>query len=347
MDQEMALDIVREQDIRKRMEGGESMVKYLSKDADDLNWTNIDKIVDALSTQWVSSSNFKITLLGLDILNLLLGCIQKEFHLYYHLIQKSLVDRLGDSKDQVRDASITLLTNIMQASSTPQDIFEHLGTAFSHKVWRVRESVCRLLVATINRFGPKSLYLSRLLPHVCKLLADSNGQVRSTAEFTLGEMYRHVGEKVRQDVAKKGLTAAKLNSINCRFDEIRDSGKMALDDDYDMMRGSSITNSVESLNSMKSSSAAFIPKTPSSKISSYSSIPSRTASADGPSRPTRTTSTSNNMAPATMMIPPPARKPRNTKTSVGVRSSNKGKRCLFYSRAPTGARRLLRVPLCL
>jgi len=221
MDQEKVLGIILEQDMLLRMNGGDEIMKFLSEnEAKHLTWTNFDKIIDGLSNQWVSSSNYKVALLGLDILNFLLGDLQKEFHQYYHLIQGPLVDRLGDQKGQVRDASITLLTNIMQASSNPKDIFDSLSSAFSHKVWRVRESVCRLLVATINRFGRRSLALSPLLPTICRLLSDSNAQVRSTAELTLTVIYQHVGEKVRQDVIKQGLPASKLNSLFSKFDEV-------------------------------------------------------------------------------------------------------------------------------
>jgi len=38
----------------------------------------------------------------------------------FHLVHSTLVDRLGDQKDQVRDASITLLTNIMDVAASPQ-----------------------------------------------------------------------------------------------------------------------------------------------------------------------------------------------------------------------------------
>ena len=43
-----------------------------------------------------------------------------NFDEYFFLVHHVLVDRLGDQKDQVRDASITLLTNIMDVSSSPQ-----------------------------------------------------------------------------------------------------------------------------------------------------------------------------------------------------------------------------------
>ena len=50
--------------------------------------------------------------------------MQVSLTAYYMLsVHSTLVDRLGDQKDQVRDASITLLTNIMDVAASPQVCF--------------------------------------------------------------------------------------------------------------------------------------------------------------------------------------------------------------------------------
>ncbi|XP_078482581.1 CLIP-associating protein 1-B isoform X8 [Ciona intestinalis] len=261
MEQDEALLLVREQDMKKRMNGGQQFIEFLSLNSGDLLWTNVDKIVDALATYWVSSSNFKVALLGLDILSLLVERLQDDFQQYYHLIQIALTDRMGDQKDQVRDASITLLTNIMDVASSPQYVFERFSSAFTHKVWRVREGVCRLLVATINRFGARSLYLSKLLPHVCVLLGDPNAQVREASVFTLVEIYRHVGEKVRQDIAKKNLPHARLSVLYKKFDEVLQSGNMVTASDT-----GSVASSTGSYDSVESSSSIGLMRPPMTSV---------------------------------------------------------------------------------
>ncbi|XP_077966834.1 CLIP-associating protein 1-B-like isoform X8 [Styela clava] len=230
MDQDQVLLFVREPDMLKRMDNGQKLIEYLSSLEGKLRWDNLDRVIDSLSTYWVTTSNFKVSLLGLDILSLLVERMEDEFQFHYNSIQHALIDRLGDQKEQVRSASVTLLTNIMEASASPQFIFDRLThTVFSHKVWRVRESVCILLSATINRFGARSLALSKVVPHICKLLSDPNVQVRETALSTLGEIYRHVGEKVRQDIQKRGLPPNRLAQVLDSFDEIYQSGKMEME----------------------------------------------------------------------------------------------------------------------
>lgn len=58
-----------------------------------------------------------------------------------------------------------------------QFVFERLAATFTHKVWRVREGMCGLLIETLNRFGARSLHLNKLVPYICKLLSDPNVQV--------------------------------------------------------------------------------------------------------------------------------------------------------------------------
>ncbi|KAG8125204.1 hypothetical protein E2320_020450, partial [Naja naja] len=50
--------------------------------------------------------------------------------------------------------------------------------------------------------------------------------VRDAAINSLVEIYRHVGERVRADLSKKGLPQSRLNIIFTKFDEVQKSGTM-------------------------------------------------------------------------------------------------------------------------
>ncbi|XP_041459130.1 CLIP-associating protein 1-A-like isoform X13 [Lytechinus variegatus] len=109
-----------------------------------------------------------------------------------------------------------------------QFVFERLMKAFSHKGWRVREEVLLCLMQAINVFGASSLLLNKIVPSICKLLGDPNSQVRDTAINTLVEIYRHVGEKVRIDLGKKGIPSSRLSIIYAKFDDVKRSGQMVV-----------------------------------------------------------------------------------------------------------------------
>ena len=55
-----------------------------------------------------------------------------------------------------------------------------------------------------DRHGSHALSLNKLVPSIVKCLSDPTPAVRDVAFNTLVEIYRHVGEKVRVDLEKRG-----------------------------------------------------------------------------------------------------------------------------------------------
>nr|XP_025974246.1 CLIP-associating protein 1 isoform X15 [Dromaius novaehollandiae] len=227
---EYCLAQVLQKDVGKRLQVGQELIDYFSdkqKSADlEHDQTMLDKMVDGLATSWVNSSNYKVVLLGMDILSALVSRLQDRFKAQIGTVLPSLLDRLGDSKDLVREQDQTLLLKIMEQAANPQYVWDRLLGGFKHKNFRTREGICLCLIATLNASGAQSLTLSKIVPHICNLLGDPNSQVRDAAINSLVEIYRHVGERVRADLSKKGLPQSRLNVIFTKFDEVQKSGNM-------------------------------------------------------------------------------------------------------------------------
>ncbi|XP_042587609.1 CLIP-associating protein 1a isoform X20 [Cyprinus carpio] len=229
---EYCLTQVLQKDVARRLQMGPELIDYITE-ADkchdlESDQTALDKMVDGIATSWVNSSNFKLALLGMDLLSALVTRLQDRFRPQVGTVLPSLIDRLGDAKDQVRDHDQTLLLKIMELAATPQYIWDRMLVGFKHKNNRSREGVCLCLISTLNTYGAQGLTLSKIVPHICNLLGDPTSQVRDAAMNCLVEIYRHVGEKVRIDLSKKGLPQSRLNVIFSRFDEVQRSGNMIL-----------------------------------------------------------------------------------------------------------------------
>ncbi|KFQ53659.1 CLIP-associating protein 1, partial [Nestor notabilis] len=168
----------------------------------------------------------QVVLLGIDIISALVSRLQDRFKAQIGTVLPSLLDRLGDSKDSVREQDQTLLLKIMEQAANPQYVWDRMLGGFKHKNFRTREGICLCLIATLNASGAQSLTLSKIVPHICNLLGDPNSQVRDAAINSLVEIYRHVGERVRADLSKKGLPQSRLNVIFTKFDEVQKSGNM-------------------------------------------------------------------------------------------------------------------------
>uniref|UniRef100_A0A670KF11 Cytoplasmic linker associated protein 1 n=1 Tax=Podarcis muralis TaxID=64176 RepID=A0A670KF11_PODMU len=211
---------VLQKDVGKRLQVGQELIDYFSdkqKSADlEHDQTMLDKMVDGLATSWVNSSNYKVVLLGLDILSALVSRLQDRFKAQIGTVLPSLIDRLGDSKDSVREQDQALLLKIMEQAASPQ----------------VR-----------GKFD-----MSQVRPYIYIT-------VRDAAINSLVEIYRHVGERVRADLSKKGLPQSRLNIIFTKFDEVQKSGTMIQgsgdknfddDDSVDGNRPSSASSSTSS-----------------------------------------------------------------------------------------------------
>ncbi|XP_055749361.1 CLIP-associating protein 2-like isoform X3 [Salvelinus fontinalis] len=252
---------VLQKDVTRRLQVGQDLIDYLndpqrSSDVEQ-DKPRLDKTIDEL-TGWVNSSNYKVALLGIDIAGAFVNRLGEHFRGYLGTVVPALVDRLGDSKDQVREQSQNLILRCMEVAASPMYVWERLLPGFKHKNFRSREGVCLVLCATLNTYGAQALRLSKIVPHLCTLTGDQNPQVREAATASLVDVYRHIGERVRADLGKSGLPAARLQTIYGRFDEALNSGNMALSPTHDR----SFEDDADSADGNPAQAAFKVPKVP-------------------------------------------------------------------------------------
>uniref|UniRef100_A0A3Q3GQ06 Cytoplasmic linker associated protein 1a n=1 Tax=Labrus bergylta TaxID=56723 RepID=A0A3Q3GQ06_9LABR len=208
---ENCLALVLQKDMGRRLQVGQEIIDYfLDKEkSHDLeqDQTALDKMVDGIASTWVNSSNFKVALLGLDLLSALVTRLQERFRAQVGTVLPSLIDRLGDSKDQVRDQDQTVLLKIMEQAASPQYVWDRMLGGFKHKNNRTREGVCLCLIATLSTYGAQGLTLSKIVPHICNLLGDPTSQDSYSFLLFVFCTYR-------------------LNVIFSKFDEVQRSGNM-------------------------------------------------------------------------------------------------------------------------
>ncbi|KAI0221889.1 CLIP-associating protein 1-B [Lamellibrachia satsuma] len=214
-------------DSKKRLQVYMELANYLRDSKSALYCDNLDKFIEGL-VSWVTSSNYKISVNGLEVLCLMIDRFQDKFRNHVTTVLPAAVDRLGDAKVQVRDQAAETILKLMVPASHPQYVIERIGNAFTHKLWRVREEILGILQRALMQYGAKNVTLSKLVPTLCKMLDDPSIPVRDAAVNTLAEIYRHVGERVRYDLQKKELNPSRLNQVFQKMDDIRDSGDMVI-----------------------------------------------------------------------------------------------------------------------
>lgn len=211
-------------DTKQKLVIGQDLLNYL-QNGSSIECSDIGLVVDSL-LPWIQSSNFKVSQMGLDLMTELARRMEGYFKPYIPTVVPSVIDRLGDGKELVRERCQLLLSTLMEVGAiSPQQLWDRLSPAFSHKNSNVRDEIMKCLTTTLNQHGANTICVSRMVPSLVKLLSDPNAAVRDNAQNTLANVYRHVGERLRVDLVKKHqLPPSKTPNLMAKFDEIKAAG---------------------------------------------------------------------------------------------------------------------------
>jgi CLIP-associating protein 1/2 len=83
--------------------------------------------------------------------------------------------------------------------------------------------ICLISFAS-RRYGTQGVGVKAFISPIVILLGDPTASVRDAAFQTLIEIYKHVGDRLRQDLRKKELPAQKLTFLELKFDEVKNDG---------------------------------------------------------------------------------------------------------------------------
>lgn len=217
---EEALELARAKDTKERMAGVERLHEVLEGSRKSLTGSEVTSLVDCC-LDLLKDNNFRVAQGGLQALDSAAVLSGDHFKLHFNALVPSVVERLGDAKQPVRDAARRLLLTLMQVSS-PTIIVERAGSyAWAHKSWRVREEFARTVTSAIALFAATELPLQRaILPPTLQMLTDSNPGVREAAILCIEEMYTQAGPQFRDELQRHNLPASMVKDINARLERI-------------------------------------------------------------------------------------------------------------------------------
>lgn len=82
----------------------------------------------------------------------------------------------------------------------------------------------KIIQVSIFRYGTQSVAVKSFITPIVGLLGDPTASVRDAAIQTLIEIYKHVGDRLRQDLLKKEVPQQKLAILEQKFDEVKNDG---------------------------------------------------------------------------------------------------------------------------
>ncbi|XP_058120591.1 CLIP-associating protein [Anopheles ziemanni] len=211
-------------DMRVKAQLAEDLVLYLSDSENSIECTDLGLLIDGL-IPWMTGSHHKIAQRALEAFTELIVRLGQDFNAYTSTILPHVIDRLGDSRDTVREKAQLLLHKLMECRVVaPQSLLDKLSICFKHKNSKVREEFLQTIVSTLNEYGTQSLSVKMYIAPIVSLLGDPSPTVRDAAIQTLVEIYKHVGDKLRIDLKKREVPPTKVAILEQKFDETRNDG---------------------------------------------------------------------------------------------------------------------------
>ncbi|XP_013115418.1 CLIP-associating protein [Stomoxys calcitrans] len=213
-------------DMRVKGQLAEDLVTFLCDDTNSIVCMDMGLLVDGLMP-WLTGSHFKIAQKSLEAFTELIKRLGPDFNAYTSTVLPHVIDRLGDSKDTVREKAQLLLQTLMEHKVlSPQVLLDKLAAScFKHKNAKVREEFLQTIVNTLSVYGTSQLSVRNYIQSICILLGDPTVSVRDSAIQTLVEIYKHVGDRLRPDLRRRDdLPASKLAILEQKFDQIKSEG---------------------------------------------------------------------------------------------------------------------------
>ncbi|KAH8415597.1 hypothetical protein KR222_006035 [Zaprionus bogoriensis] len=213
-------------DMRVKVQLAEDLVTFLSDDTNSIVCTDMGFLIDNLMP-WLTGSHFKIAQKSLEAFSELIKRLGSDFNAYTATVLPHVIDRLGDSRDTVREKAQLLLRDLMEHKvQTPQALIDKLAVScFKHKNAKVREEFLQTIVNALHEYGTQQLSVRVYIAPVCALLSDPTVNVRESAIQTLVEIYKHVGDRLRPDLRRMDdMPASKLALLEQKFDQVKVEG---------------------------------------------------------------------------------------------------------------------------
>ncbi|XP_020815964.1 CLIP-associating protein [Drosophila serrata] len=213
-------------DMRVKVQLAEDLVTFLSDDTNSIVCTDMGFLIDGLMP-WLTGSHFKIAQKSLEAFSELIKRLGSDFNAYTATVLPHVIDRLGDSRDTVREKAQLLLRDLMEHRVLPpQTLIDKLATScFKHKNAKVREEFLQTIVNALHEYGTQQLSVRVYIQPVSALLGDPTVNVREAAIQTLVEIYKHVGDRLRPDLRRMDdMPASKLALLEQKFDQVKQEG---------------------------------------------------------------------------------------------------------------------------
>ncbi|DAZ97979.1 TPA: LOW QUALITY PROTEIN: hypothetical protein N0F65_005137, partial [Lagenidium giganteum] len=204
---EAAAALLRSGEIKKRLAGITALLGHLQDGSHASLSEDVQLAVFPDVLACLKDHNFKITVSALEILELLVPKVADHtLRSYNKVLWVNLIERLGDSKIQVREKAVDVVVALSGVLGiqpvlekvdrvlilTADDVAKRQACCH-HKNWRAREQSLYCIWRIMEEHNLFGSMKDDALDNVVNLLEDSSKEVRNAAIVALEKFYTHLG----------------------------------------------------------------------------------------------------------------------------------------------------------
>ncbi|GLC37256.1 hypothetical protein PLESTB_001143100 [Pleodorina starrii] len=196
------------------LEGLEALLKRTS-----LGKTELVELID-LSPSLLSDANSKVALQALEALALAVSRADAPVSSYASSLVPSVAERLGDSRQPVREQALHLLTALFKTLK-PELVLDRLAPLWQHKSWKVKQGLLEVLAEVVSTSGASFLggrdQNNAVLKQIVRMMEEPEMIVREAALGCLSEIHRQTPAAVVSTVQASNLRPAQQKEVLARL----------------------------------------------------------------------------------------------------------------------------------
>ena len=166
---------------------------------------NLPLVLELLSAP-LSDSHFKVSQMGLELIECLVKKVGRSIKPHMPLLVKSVMPKVGSNKFVLKQAGMRVLLELMSVSHPEPVILEVANFGLCHKTSRVREEAINVITAALLTFPSSEFHFNIIIRELCPSMSDSKSKVRE-ASFEAMTLLCHLeGSNLKEVVSNMAGT---------------------------------------------------------------------------------------------------------------------------------------------
>ena len=183
---------------------------------------NLPLVLELVSSP-MSDSHFKVSQMGLELIESLVKKVGRGIRPHMPDLVKSIIPKVGSNKTVLKEAGMRALMELMRASDPQPVVMEVANFGLCHKTSRVREESVNVITAALLTFDSSQFNFHIIVRELCPCMTDGKVKVRQ-ASFEAMTLLCHLEGANLKEVVSNLATLHRSSSNRSPRQQVVENG---------------------------------------------------------------------------------------------------------------------------